>query len=141
MSDPYYLALDPGHSTGWATFTESGDGITMGTCKNRQQVYDLLKAVKPSTIIMEDWITKQGVALGGDRLETVRVIGAIEFYCYIRQVPLHQQPNTIKSVGYLWAGIPKGGPKHASHEKDAYVHGVYWLQKKGIRKPQQGVAK
>jgi len=136
---PFYLALDPGGSTGWATFTEAGNGITMGTCKNRDQVYTLLKNIKPSCIIMEDWVTQQNAALGGDRLEVLRVIGAVEFYCHIRQIPLHEQPNTIKPVGYMWAGVAKARSKADSHERDAYVHGVYYLQKAGIRTPQQGL--
>lgn len=140
-NDPYYLALDPGGSTGWCTFDTNGDLITMGTCKTRQQIYDLLKRIKPSTIIMEDWISRDKTPFGGDRMETIRVIGAIEFYCHIRQIPLHEQPNTIKPIGYMWAGIPKAKAKSDSHERDAYIHGVFFLQKAGIRKPQQGAAK
>lgn len=136
---PYYLALDPGGSTGWATFTEDGHGITMGTCKTREKVYDLLKDTNPSFIIIEDWITRKDVHLGGDRLEVVRVIGAVEFYAYIKRIPIVHQPNTIKPIGYKWAGLSKAGSKKDSHERDAYVHGVYFLQKRGLRKLQQGI--
>jgi hypothetical protein len=140
MSNGYYLALDPGGSTGWATFREDGSGITMGTCTSRTEVYELLRSVKPSRIIMEDWITRQNAQLGGDRLEVVRVIGAVEFYAYLREIPVTLQPNTVKGIAYKWAGMARGGPKRDSHEKDAYCHGVYYLQKAGIRKPQQGRA-
>lgn len=145
MSDPYYLALDPGGSTGWATFDERGDGCKLGTCRNRGDVYNLLKQAKEDgikVIIMEDWITKADVRLGSDRLEVVRVIGVVEYYCELTKTTLHEQPNTIKSIGYMWAGMDK--PKKGDpliHAKDAYVHGVYWLQKNGIRKPQQGVVR
>lgn len=135
--EAHYLALDPGGSTGWATFDQKGDLVSMGTCNNRQQIYDLLKKIKPAVIIMEDWVSREKTPFGGDRMETIRVIGAIEFYCHIRQIPLHEQPNTIKPIGYMWAGISKAKSKRDSHERDAYVHGVYHLQKAGIRRPQQ----
>ncbi len=133
-----YLSLDPGHSTGWATFKENGDADKFGTVTSRVAVYDLLREQAPDLIIMEDWITKQGVALGGDKLETVRVIGAVEFYVYLRKIPLVLQPNTVKSIAYKWAGMVPPKRKSLTHEADAYVHGVYYLQKQGIRRPQQG---
>lgn len=133
-----YLAVDPGGSTGWATFDSKGDGITIGTCHTREQVYDMLRDTKPDLIILEDWITQQGIHLGGDKMETVRVIGAIEFYAYIRVIPIKLQPNTIKPIAYKWAGMVKPKRKSLTHETDAYVHGVYYLQKNGIRRPQQG---
>lgn len=141
---PVYLALDPGGSTGWATFDEKGDGCKLGTCRNRRDVYNLLAQPEirfgVHTVIMEDWITKANQKLGGDRLEVVRVIGVVEYYCELTKKALHHQPNTIKSIGFMWAGMDK--PKSSDplrHAKDAYVHGVHWLQQQGIRKPQQGV--
>lgn len=139
--EPYYLALDPGHSTGWATFAHpTGDAITMGTCKGRLEVYELLRRIKPKCIIVEDWITDPNIPLGGDPLVTVRIIGAIDLYAYLANVPVHLQSRTIKGIGYMWAGVKKAKRKADSHELDAYVHGVYWLQKNNIRKPQQGIA-
>lgn len=138
--ESYYLALDPGESTGWATFNEDGNGNQLGTAKGRVEVYNLLRDVNPNTIIMEDWKTKQGAHLGGDRMETVRVIGAVEYYAYMHKCHIHEQPNTIKGIGYMWAGLEKPTSSDPMrHAKDAYVHGVHWLQKNGHRKPQQGV--
>jgi hypothetical protein len=110
----------------------------MGTCTTREEVYELLRKTVPSHVIMEDWITKQNAQLGGDRLEVVRVIGAVEFYAYLRNIPITLQPNTVKGIAYRWAGLTKAGSKKDSHERDAYCHGVYYLQRQGIRKPQQG---
>ena len=139
-TNSYYLALDPGGSTGWATFTEDGHGITMGTCKTREAVYDLLRATAPQVIIMEDWITRQNAQLGGDKLEVVRVIGAVEYFAYLTGSRIILQPNTVKPIAYRWAGLTKAGSKKDSHERDAYCHGVYYLQRNGIRRPQQGRA-
>lgn len=137
---PRYLALDPGNSTGWATFTEKGDLIEFGTVRKRTEVYELLEKFQPEVLIVEDWITRQGINLGGTKLEVIRVIGAVECWAYFNNATVHLQPNTIKSIGYTWAGMRKPKNHDQSHETDAYVHGVYWLQKNGIRKPQQGKA-
>lgn len=133
-----YLALDPGHTTGYAVFDDNGNGVENAEVFDRKGVYDLLDRVKPDVIIMEDWITKQGVALGGDKLETVRVIGAVEYWAYSHGATVVLQPNTVKSIAYRWAGISKPKTKALEHKADAYVHGVYYLQKAGIRYPQQG---
>lgn len=138
MKPAKYLALDPGHSTGWASFTgETGDLQEIGTCKSRQEVYELLESVMPITIIMEDWVTHAGVRLGGDNMETVRVIGAVEYWAWRNKSAVHLQRNTIKPIGYKWAGIAKPKVKSQEHQADAYVHGVYFLQSRGIRRIQQ----
>lgn len=133
-----YLALDPGNSTGWATFNEKGEVGGFGTLRKREEVYEKLEEEQPKVLIVEDWITRQGINLGGTKLEVVRVIGAVECWAYFHQADVHLQPNTIKPIGYKWAGLTKPKNHDMSHETDAYVHGVYWLQKNGIRKPQQG---
>lgn len=110
----------------------------MGTEVTRKGVDTMLNEWCPKVIIMEDWITRQGINLGGDRMEVVRVIGFIEHWAMLHDAEVHFQPNTIKPIGYKWAGIVKPKNHSQSHETDAYVHGVYFLQKRGIRKPQQG---
>lgn len=134
-----YLAIDPGHATGWAKFDESGDVTGFGTLHGKSEVYKMLDEINPSVVICEEWISAGGKTFGGDRMVTVRIIGAIEMWCEQHDVPLHMQPNTVKPIAYLWSGIKKPKNHSLSHETDAYVHGVYWLQKNGVRKPQQGV--
>ena len=137
---PKYLAIDPGESTGWATFNESGDVIGFGTAKGREAVYSKLAEVEAEVIIMEDyrlypWKSKEQ---SWSPFETVRVIGAVEYHGYLHQARIVLQEPGIKAIGYKWAGLTKPKNHALSHETDAYVHGVYYLQKAGIRKPQQG---
>lgn len=140
MPDTFYLCLDPGKTTGWATFEESGAGITMGQV-NTEELIEMLKVTSAKVIITEDyrlfpWKAKEQI---WSKMDTVRIIGMIQLWCYLHNLQLILQDSNIKSIGYMWAGLKKAGSHKNSHERDAYVHGVYYLQKAGIRKPQQGV--
>lgn len=137
---PKYLAVDPGNSTGWATFNDTGDVVGFGTCVTRNSVYEKLAEAAPELIIMEDyrlypWKAKEQSWSG---FETVRIIGAVEYYAYLHNAKVVLQEPSIKGIGYKWAGLTKPKNHALSHETDAYVHGVYYLQSNGIRKPQQG---
>lgn len=140
MSETYYLCLDPGKTTGWATFDEAGVGITMGQA-NIQELLDMMDSTDAKIIITEDyhlfpWKLKEQV---WSKIDTVRVIGMIQYWCYKTGRQLILQDPNIKSIGYMWAGLKRAASHKNSHERDAYVHGVFYLQKNGIRKPQQGV--
>lgn len=140
MSNCKYLAIDPGGTNGWASFNENGDVITFDGAKGKEALYQVLAAQQPKVIICEDyrlfpWKAKEQ---SWSSLETVRVIGAIEYYCYLNDAELHYQDPKVKTIAYLWAGITVPKNKALTHETDAYVHGVYYLQKNGVRKPQQG---
>ena len=146
-----YLAIDPGISTGVATFKENGDLIRTETLKGRDQLYDYLRSlVMPGlmnysvypvlTVIMEDFklYPWKAMAQSWDKLETVRFIGAIEFWAERCNFPVVFQDPNIKGIGYRWAGISKPKNHSLSHETDAFVHGVYYLQNAGIRRLQHG---
>jgi len=142
MTAAHYLAVDPGETTGWATFNEDGTAINYGSAHGRIEVYQLLAATQPKVLIVEDfelfpWKAKEQ---SWSDFETVRVIGAIEFWAYAKSATVILQLPNIKAIGYKWAGLSLAKAKRDSHERDAYVHGIYYLQKNGIRKPQQGIA-
>lgn len=135
-----YLAIDPGKANGWATFDEQGNGITMGQC-NVLGLLQLLDETTAHTIITEDyrlypWKRDEQI---WSRLDTVRVIGMIQYFCWKNNRNFILQEPNIKSIGYMWAGLQPAKNHKNSHERDAYVHGVYFLQKATIRKPQQGM--
>ena len=137
----YYLALDPGKTTGWASFDKEGNAIRYGQAA-KEEVYDLLDAQAAKVLIVEDfelfpWKSKD---MPFDTLVAVRVIGALDHWAYKNQAQIVLQKPNIKSIGYMWAGITKPKNHAMSHGPDAYVHGVYYLQKNKIRKPQQGAS-
>lgn len=136
----YLLALDPGETTGFATFDANGDSLEIGEVFSDAELDELLDRVAPDLIVVEDWVTNPHVHMGGNKQLTARTIGSVESWARRHTAKVILQPNTIKSIGYRWAGIPKPKNKSLSHRSDAYVHGVYYLQKNGIRYPQQGRA-
>lgn len=147
-----YLSLDPGLSTGYATFDANGDLITFGTLKGgSEELYPFLRRLRDPQwnldldVIIEDYKLYPWKAMSQvwDSLETVRLIGAIQFWATGLPLtqpifPVHLQEPNVKGIAYKWAGISVPKNHALSHETDAFVHGVYYLQKAGIRRPQQG---
>jgi hypothetical protein len=144
-----YLSIDPGISTGYATFKSNGDLIRTGTLRDgKTELYPFLDTLvdypdKPLDIIVENYrlYPWKSMSQSWSSLETVRFIGAIDYWAYNRSrnlSPVHLQDPQVKGIAYKWAGLTVPKNHDMSHETDAFVHGVYFLQKAGIRKPQQG---
>lgn len=138
-----YLAIDPGDVTGWAAFDEKGDIITLGQVEDsefsswaRQVINPRLKA-----IICEDYriMSQKAQSHSWSRVPTIKKIGVIEDNAAFHGVKVILQPNNAKSTGYAWGGITAPSNHGISHQYDAYAHGVYYLQKSGVRKPGQGL--
>ena len=133
-----YLAIDPGLTSGWATFNDQGVVIDLGQFKyeERNNVLKDLIHENLKEVIVEDYrnhgFTQQK---RWSRNETSKLIGVIETYCTIKNVPIVLQPNTVKAIGYKWAGIKPPSNHSISHQYDAVAHGTYRLQQTGIRKP------
>ena len=148
MEPVVYLALDPGNNTGYAMFDAGGNLVSQGLLPQRDGRDGLYKALQEwhanqrllTTVICEDYFLYpwKGKAQSWSPLETTRVIGAIEYWCFLTGRTLILQPANIKSIGYKYAGMKETTNKIASHAENAYIHGVFFLQKHGIRRPQQG---
>lgn len=133
-----YIAIDPGETCGWALFGTNGDAIIFGQFKMDKVVSwlqtecDTYKVLK---VIIEDYRNfghKQQKKWS--RNDTSKIIGKIETVCEINKVSYCLQPPSVKAIGYKWAGLGKAPANHSiSHQFDAVVHGVYWLQQNGIR--------
>lgn len=145
---PSYLSIDPGERwVGWATFNELGDLIEFGDFDGVDNFTEWLEQFPVENlkqVVVEDYRVgyvkgKYGAAKhSGSQALTVATIGRIESWVYRNKLPpIVKQPNNLKPIAYMWAGIDHPKTKRFSHQTDAYVHGVYYLQKQGIRKPQQ----
>lgn len=134
----WLLAIDPGESTGWATYSATGEFINAGICRSREEVYTMLKEVGPvAKVVIEDYrlYSHKAVQQSGSRLETVRVIGAIESWAAINGSEVILQAASIKKIAEKWSGIkPKGDHKNL-HHIDAMLHGHYYLQRTEVIKP------
>ena len=136
----FCAAFDPGETTGWSVFNLDGVQIYYGQSKGRDALYATLAEIGAVPhVVIEDYRLFQSKALqqSGSRLETVRVIGAIESWATLNKSRITLQPSNIKSIASLWSGVvPKGAHKN-NHHVDAFNHGYYYLQKNGFIKPKR----
>jgi len=140
MSDVAYIALDPGGTTGYATFEENGTLIDM-TYYNLETIRtSFLEDFQPVLIavICENWRLMPQIAkhFYHSDMPTCKLIGWLEGTCDTMAIQFHLQEPAIKSSAYKWAGktpLPKSNPMN--HAMDAYVHGYYWLMKNGVIVP------
>ena len=137
------LALDPGHTTGWAFFEEaelkSSDQIDTSTIEAcARNATELFQIYHPQIVVMEDyrvyaWRQKQHV---GSEMMTTRVIGALELMSMQHHVPhIIKQPAHV-AKGFCddkklkeW-GMYQKGQRHA---RDAIRHGCYFILFGAIR--------
>jgi hypothetical protein len=141
-----YLSLDPGDErTGWARFDKDGQNTGHGIIRGKEAVYELLAEEtiksdekKVKLIICEDYklFDFAAKAQSWSKLSTVRLIGAIDLWCWQQQIKLVLDPAINLGMGAMYAGMkkPKG---HCPDDLSAYFHGVYVLQQQGIRRAQQ----
>lgn len=131
-----FLFIDPGETTGWATFTQDGLMLSLGQVAGLDAFTDWLEIQDPALIVFEDYLVNPNIPHGGSRVETIQVIGAIKSFAKRRSICAVPQAPHIKRIGYAWCGL-KALPKsrHSiSHQYDAMAHGVYYLVKERIRK-------
>ena len=141
-----WLSLDPGESTGWASWSE-GKLVEAGT-DALWDVIDNLNAASKSAenevgfptdlglIVMEDWALYPWKLkeLAWDKCRTARGIGAIELICRQCSIQLVLQPASIKK-GAVSAGAEElfMRPLHENrHANDAIMHGVFYMARNGI---------
>ncbi len=132
------LCLDPGKTTGWSVF-EEGKLTAWGHLEdcyddknvNAKVLTDLFDDVQPDFICYEDYRVYQQKL---DRhsfspVMTVRLLGVIEAYCQMKDIPTHKQMATtaknfctdekLKQWGFWQAG--------QKHARDSIRHGCYFL--------------
>ncbi len=138
MTEPYYLSIDPGKTSGWVTWDSNGNMLKQGQTKGPIEFESLLEELSDSVrvAVVEDFTLYRSHALqqSGSKMETSKLIGVIESWCRRNDVNLVMQPASILSIAQLWSGVkmPKNHAK--SHWVSAYNHGYYYLIKKNIRK-------
>lgn len=143
MFKPYsYIAIDPGHTSGWATWDHEGNLQQFGQFnlqelgKLNELIHDNLKHIIVEDYRNHGWTQQKRWS----RNETSKIIGRIEALAELRGVSLSLQANTVKSIGYKWAGLGEAPSNHAiSHQFDAVAHGTYWLQTNGIIPPGKAI--
>lgn len=149
-----YFFIDPGEHTGWVEFDVEGNVKEMGTCNTPNEFYDFLanlnvrnfRVMGYEEFKLYPWKSQ---AQMWNEFYTSQVIGAYRYVHRQMVIPPFQlniklvsQPANVMTMGYTYAGMEPPKPSNPlRHQLSAFAHGVYWLQKNGIRKPQQGRVK
>lgn len=129
------LSIDPGDTTGVATWTELGECV-------RTEEMDLdtvlstlskLRGSGISKIVYEDFLLYQHKAQQqtGSRFVASQVIGAIKLSAYMNRITLIRQPAGILRVTGMHARLtlPKG---HIPDRMSAYLHGFHYFESLGM---------
>lgn len=138
-----YVALDPGETTGWAKFDETGEILALGhvTQMDLAKWLDVHIVRGLKAVIIEEYRNyahKQ--QRKWSRNQTSKNEGAIEQVCNMREIPFFLQPASVKVIGYKMAGLGAAPSNHSiSHQYDAVAHGVYWLTTRKIRDPRMNI--
>ena len=134
-----YLAIDPGHMNGWATFDAQGGILKFGQFRMEVLVAEVGKIISENDIehiIIEDYRNR---AYGnfrqtaGGRNETSKMVAKVETLAELNSIPVTLQPNTAYNIGAMWGGFQIPSNHSISHQYVAMAHGIYWLQQNGIR--------
>jgi hypothetical protein len=144
--EPYYLAVDPGLKTGWATWDEAGDVLSMGKTNSYDELHKLLAGfnVGIKVVIIEDFTLFKHKAKEqtGSKMPAPKAIGQVETFARLWGARIEKQPSSIKPIAERMTGKHtkdyKTGrllmAKEMTHMWDAYNHGEYYLITKKIKK-------
>lgn len=126
------LGLDPGNTTGWS-FWEDGQLIQCGEVKlhHTANIVDLLYSfTQIDQFVVEEYRiypnrAKQHI---GHDLFTPRIIGAIEAYAYMKNIPLKFQPASLGKSHFTDQRLKALGlfQKGYRHANDAIRHVAHW---------------
>lgn len=142
------LALDPGHTTGWALFEgcdlEASGQLDTSDIAKAVKAFEFLMDDNPDVVVLEDyriykWRQKQHV--GSDML-TTRVIGCIEtvaiqhFVNTIIKQPAHVAKGFCTDAKLKDWGYYHTGQRHA---RDAIRHGCYFILFGAVQKKDRNI--
>jgi len=136
----YYLAIDPGKTTGWATFDEKGTLTEFDEIRGEDDFLDWLEAKVdtecPLVAVIERYRSRPGSINSFSDMPTSRHIGAIERILRKRKVKMvMQDPSPALAMGLRFISMHtmyRG--KHVPDKISAVAHGTYYLRKEGIQK-------
>lgn len=132
-----YLIFDPGVSTGWARFDEFGNVSDKGICRGLDALSDFLEECEPATVVVYESyrvFKHKANAHIGSKVEAAQAIGMIKAKARKWNAKTVEQPANILPIAAMWSGVELPKNHKISHDIAAYNHGVYYLQKNGIRK-------
>jgi len=115
------IAIDPGVTTGIA-IRDSTDQLHTTIVHRQKDLWAIIDKHEPYHVVYEEFKTPGHISKDG--LHTVRLIGAIECYCYTKGIrTILQHPSERR--GWLFPAknmLKASGKKFLEHEIDALAH-------------------
>ena len=132
------ISVDPGETSGIAFWEDDGTLISRTT----YDLDDILKFTATTnqpikTIVCEDYRLRQGKQMvqTGSRFIAVQIIGALKSMAQRIGAKFVLQPANVLTVAALHSGVKRPSNHAKSHDIDAYNHGYYYFETKGLLQP------
>src|SRR5262245_41925063 len=100
-----YLVVDPGKSSGIATFDDKGITEDFAIARGLDELMQWLEEHGPySVVIYEDYrlFGHKAMAQVGSRMETVQAIGVLMAFARKWKAEVHRQPPSAHKLGQMW---------------------------------------
>lgn len=133
-----YVAFDPGETVGVCCFNEKAEHIYANNL-SKQGLADFLLELEsdpPELFIIEDYVIygQKAKAHIGSRVPTVLCIGGLDQFAQRYKIPVVKQLATVMTMAELWSGKKRPKNHKVGHYMCAYLHGYYYLFRKGLIK-------
>lgn len=131
------ISIDPGETTGIAYWSDTGE-LLRKEMLDFDQLLDKLEELQNVTaIVCEDYRLRQGkqMAQTGSRFVAVQIIGALKAYAKRVKAKFVLQDAQVLTIAALHSGVKRPSNHSKSHDVDAYNHGYYYFETKGLLAP------
>jgi predicted RNase H-like nuclease (RuvC/YqgF family) len=131
------ITVDPGDTTGIAYWTDKGELIEKEML-DFDALIERIEALEGVTVIVcEDYRLRQGKQMvqTGSKFQAVQVIGALKAYAKRHKAKMVLQDASVLTVAALHSGVKRPSDHSKSHAVDAYNHGYYYFETKGLLQP------
>ena len=131
------ISVDPGETTGIAYWENDGTIISREAL-TQDEILDKGETLSDVTVIVvEDYRLRQGKQMvqTGSRFVAVQIIGALKAYARRVGAKFVLQPANVLTVAALHSGVKRPSNHSKSHDIDAYNHGYYYFETKGLLQP------
>lgn len=131
------ISVDPGETTGIAYWEDNGTFISREAL-TQDEILDKVETLSDVTVIVvEDYRLRQGKQMvqTGSRFVAVQIIGALKAYARRVGAKFVLQPANVLTIAALHSGVKRPSNHSKSHDIDAYNHGYYYFETKGLLQP------
>lgn len=131
------ISVDPGETSGISYWSDKGEFVEKEMLTQEQLFDKIEKLENVTTIVCEDYRLRQGKQMvqTGSRFVAVQIIGALKAYAQRVGANFVLQPANVLTVASLHSGIKRPSNHSRSHDVDAYNHGYYYFETKGLLQP------